>query len=316
MASIASGSVPDAQIAAFLALLRSKGETAAEIAGLASTMRELAAPVNAQGLGLLLDIVGTGGDGHNTVNISTAASVVAASCGALVAKHGNRSVSSKSGSADVLEALGVDLVGPESVRGCLEACGIAFMFAPKFHPAMKHVGPVRKALGVRTVFNILGPLLNPAKASRLMLGVYSPTLLRIYGEALHSLGVEHALVVHCCGLDELSAVGSAHAVEVTREGGVVEFAIDPAAMGIPLCTIEDLKGGDAAYNAAAIERLLSGAWKDSDEGLVNTIALNAGAGLYVYGLAGSVQKGYEMARASMKAGKPLEVLRKWSAFGK
>ena len=313
MESIAAGSVDPLVTSAFLVLLHAKGETSEEIAALASVMRRHAAPV--RGLSTarpLLDIVGTGGDGHSTVNISTCAAIVAAACGALVAKHGNRSVSSKSGSADVLEALGVHMLPPQAIGACIADCGIAFTFAPKFHPAMKHVVPVRKALAVRTVFNILGPLLNPAGATRLMLGVYTPALLQTYGEVLFKLGVEHALVVHCCGLDELSAVGVAEAVEVTP-AGITKLTIDPADFGVPRCTIADLKGGDCEENATILRAVLGGGAAASGP-IADTIALNAGAALYVYGSAASVGEGYAIAIAAMKDGTATtETLTKWAA---
>ena len=315
MELIASGSADPLVTSAFLVLLHAKGETSEEIAALASVMRQHAAPVgglSAAG-GPLLDIVGTGGDGHSTVNISTCAAIVAAACGARVAKHGNRSVSSKSGSADVLEALGVHMLPPAAIGACIEGCGIAFMFAPKFPPAMKHVVPVRKALGVRTVFNILGPLLNPAGATRLMLGVYTPALLQTYGEVLFKLGVEHALVVHCCGLDELSAVGVADAVEVTP-AGITKVTIDPADFGVPRCTIADLKGGDCEVNAAILRGVLGGGAAATGP-IADTIALNAGAALYVYGSAASVGEGYAIAIAAMKDGTATTAtLKKWAAL--
>ena len=318
MEQIATGAIDPLVTSAFLVLLQAKGETSEEIAALASVMRRHVAPVSGLPMeggvaATLVDIVGTGGDGHHTVNISTAAAIVAAACGARVAKHGNRSVSSKSGSADVLEALGVRMLAPEHIGACIGGCGIAFMFAPKFHPAMKHVVPVRKTLGVRTVFNILGPLLNPAGAMRLMLGVYTPSLLQTYGEVLHKLGVEHAIVVHCCGLDELAAVGVAEAVEVTP-AGVTKLTIDPAHFGIPRCTIADLGGGDCNANAAAIRAVLGGG--DASSGpIADTIALNAGAALYVYGSAASIGEGYATAIAAMRDGTATTaLLNKWGAL--
>lgn len=306
---IATGEADPVQTSAFLVLLASKGETADEIAGLVRTMRSHSTKVSIPSDDVL-DIVGTGGDGHHTVNISTAAAVLAASCGAKVAKHGNRSVSSKSGAADVLEELGVVMLDPPHIGPCVQSCGIAFMFAPKFHPAMKYVVPVRKSLGVRTVFNILGPLLNPAGAKRLMLGVYSPDLLQVYGQTLHTLGVDHALVVHCQGMDELTAVGTAQAVEVTPKG-VESITIDPASMGIPKCTVEDLKGGEAKENAEIVRQVLSGK-APVNEALANTIALNTGAGLYVYGVAKSIEEGFKIAREAIKEGKAVKVLDDWA----
>jgi anthranilate phosphoribosyltransferase len=260
--------------------------------------------------GKLLDIVGTGGDGHDTVNISTSAAVLAAACGAKVCKHGNRSVSSKSGSADVLESLGVKMLQPGNISECIEKTNVSFMYAPFFHPGMKFVVPVRKALKIKTVFNILGPLLNPAGAQHLYLGVYSPDLLDVYGATLLALGVEHALVVHCCGLDELAPLGVAQAVEVTKEG-VKRITIDTLSFGIPKCTIEDLKGGDADYNANVMKTVFSGG-EHAAGPIGDTIALNAGAGLYVYGLAASIGEGYAIAKSVLVSGEAGKVLSKWA----
>lgn len=305
--AIARG-VDPCQAAAFLVLLRSKGETADEIAGMVRAMRTHMVRVDA-GAGCV-DIVGTGGDGHHTVNISTAASVVAAACGAKVAKHGNRSVSSKCGSADVLEKLGVRLdLAPAAVERCVREAGIAFMFAPAFHPAMKNIVPVRKALGVRTVFNILGPLLNPASCPRLLIGVYTPALVELMAHALHAIGVERAMVVHCCGLDELAPIGVASVATVGPDG-VSVGSLDPVAeLGMKRCTIADLAGGDATANADALVRVLGGQLGGA---VADTVALNAGAGLFVAGVVPTIKEGCERARASMAEGAPLKVLREWA----
>lgn len=309
MEGIALGNAEPTQVSAFLALLAAKGETAEEVAALATVMRKHAVNVDL-GPGPVLDIVGTGGDGHDTINISTSAAIVAAACGAVVAKHGSKSVTSKSGSSDVLQKLGIALLGPEHIAECVKDAGIAFMFAPHFHPAMKHVVPVRRALQIRTVFNILGPLLNPAGASRLMLGVFSPDLLDTYAQVLQALEVEHALVVHCCGLDELAAVGVAEAVEV-RDGTARRLQIDPQSMGIAQCSIADLKGGEPQENADRIRAVFAGG--DAAKGAIpDTIALNAGAALYVYGAAASVEEGYKIAIAKMQAGEVLPVLDKFA----
>ena len=308
---IAKGMVDPNQISAFLVLLRAKGETSEEVAALVKVMRSHMNHVQCTETPVL-DIVGTGGDGHHTVNFSTAAAVVAAACGARVAKHGNRSVSSRSGSADVLESMGVVMLDPEKIAPCIDACGIAFMFAPKFHPAMKWVAPVRRAVGVRTVFNILGPLLNPAGAKRMMLGVYSPDLLELYGNTVHALGAEHALIVHCCGLDELAPLGVADAVEVTPDGGVRRLKIDCVGdMGLEKCTIPDLAGGSCEDNARILRGVFAGG--DGAKGPVaDTIALNAGAGLYVTGLASSIKEGLAKAREALRGGRCLELLDKWA----
>lgn len=258
-----------------------------------------------------LDIVGTGGDGANTVNLSTTAAIVAAACGATVAKHGNRSVSSKSGSADVLEVLGVPMLDAEDAQSCVERAGVTFLFAPKFHPAMKHVVPVRRSLGVRTVFNILGPLLNPAGATRLFLGVFSPHLLDVYGRVLLGLGrVEHALVVHCCGLDELAPIGVADAIEI-KNGKMTTRKIDCLALGIPKCTISDLRGGTKEVNAKIIRNVLRG---ERNGPIADTIALNAGAGLYVYGSVPSIRDGYKKAREMLRSGAAIRKLEAWASL--
>lgn len=294
MRAIIAGCDP-CQTAAFLCLLRAKGETPSEVAGMVSVMREHMVPVTASGP--CIDVVGTGGDGHHTVNFSTAASVVAASCGALVAKHGNRSVSSQCGSADVLESLGVKIaLPPAAVEKCLTDARIAFMFAPGFHPAMKNVVPVRKALGVRTVFNILGPMLNPAACTRMLIGVYNEPMVTLMAEALHQLGAEHALVVHCGGLDELAPIAVATVATVTPSG-VTMGTIDPFLLGFEKCTIEDLKGGVATENADILRRVLSGQMSGP---VTDTVVLNAGAALFVAGVSGSVAEGCKV-RLARKA---------------
>jgi len=303
--------VDHCQTAAFLVLLRAKGETPSEVAGMVTAMRDHMVPVDPGGS--VVDIVGTGGDGHHTVNFSTAASVVVAACGARVAKHGNRSVSSQCGSADVIEELGVSItLPPAGIQHCLAQAGIAFMFAPGFHPAMKNVVPVRKALGVRTVFNILGPLLNPAGCTRMLIGVYSEPMVDLMARTLHELGVELAMVVHCGGLDELAPIAVATVATVTPDG-VAMGTIDPFVLGFSKCTIEDLKGGNAVENAEILRSVLSG---KSSGPVVDTIVLNAGAGLYVAGHASSVREGCDLAAAAIKAGKPMEVLQKWAACSK
>ena len=288
------------QAAAFLVLLKAKGETSQEVAGMVSTLRKHWLPVN-PGVPCV-DIVGTGGDGHHTVNFSTAASLVAAACGASVAKHGNRSVSSMCGSADVLETLGIDLSLPAAgVERCIREAGIAFMFAPNYHPAFKNIVPIRKALGVRTVFNILGPLLNPASCPYLLIGVYNEALVPLMGEALHSLGVEMAMVVHCGGLDELAPVAVATVATVRKATGVEMGTLDPFALGFAKCTLDDLKGGTAAENAEILRQVLGGKLPGP---VTDTVVLNAAAGLYVSGRAGSVAEGCTMARAASAPPKP------------
>lgn len=298
-------------VGVLLALLSAKGETAEEVAAFATYMREQSVHVVVPSDRPTLDIVGTGGDGANTVNLSTAASVVAASCGALVAKHGNRSVSSRSGSADVLEELGVPMLLPQNVAPCVEEAGIAFMYAPHFHPAMRYVSPIRKAIGIRSVFNVLGPLLNPAGCKRVVIGVYTPNLLEVFGQVFVSLGIEHGLVVHCAGLDELNALGPADIVEVKLGEPLRRYQLQPEEVGIPRSTLIELKGGDATENAAILRRVFAGG-DACNNAVGHTIAYNAGAGLYVYGLADSIKSGYEMAYAQLVSGKTLATMDKWA----
>jgi len=371
--AISEGAVDPHQLSAFLVLLAARGESSAVIFGFARTLRDKAVRVAWEGSlsedrrscdsassappsTALLDIVGTGGDGHNSLNISTAASIVAAAGGCVVAKHGSVSVSSRSGSADVLLHLGIPHLPPDRIGPCLEDAGIAFMFAPLFHPALKEVVPVRKALKVRTVFNILGPLLNPAGARRLVLGVFKPALLHVYAEAVAALGAEHALIVHCHqgdapaggrsspvgegrgGLDELGPVGQNEVVEV-KDGRVVGgFTIDAATFArahggpVPRYTVADLEGGTPAENAAIIRHLLAGeaAWADpaavaalplvgltaphppNVPALCAAIALNAGACLYVYGKAASVEEGFYAAQALLRGGAAAATLQRWA----
>ncbi|OQR97669.1 anthranilate phosphoribosyltransferase [Achlya hypogyna] len=307
--TIAAGKAEPTQIAVFLALLRAKGETPLETQALVKVMMRHCHRVDLPQHTKSLDIVGTGGDGANTVNLSTAAAVVAAACGANVAKHGNRSASSKSGSADVLEALGVPMLQPQHIASCIKDANIAFMYAPHFHPAMKHVMPVRRAMGIRTIFNVLGPLINPAGCKRAVIGVYTPALLGLFGDVLHGLGVEHALVVHCAGLDELNPIGVAEVVEVTAKG-CQRYSLSPEEIGIPRCTLKDLEGGDCDENARILKDVFAG---NCDNAVGNTIAYNAGAGLYVYGLADSLKEGYQLAKKALATGKALETLKRWSS---
>lgn len=257
----------------------------------------------------MVDIVGTGGDGIGSVNISTGASVVAAAAGAKVAKHGNRSVSSLCGSADVLEALGVVIdLGPEGIARCLDEAGVAFMFAPRFHPAMKAVVPVRRALKVRTVFNILGPLLNPAHAKYGLIGVYDPKISDLMGDALQRVGVEKALVVHSGGLDELTPLAPAEVVEVEAGKPRRRYVVEPTELGIPRCTIEDLKGGDAQLNAQILRDVFGG----QRGHVADALNLNAGVALASCKVAKDVREGIAMAQEAQQSGKAGEVLKKWA----
>ncbi|MGN6518031.1 MAG: anthranilate phosphoribosyltransferase [Dokdonella sp.] len=299
MRQIMRGEVSPTLVAAIVAGLRVKKETIGEITGAARVMRELAARVDVGTPAHFVDIVGTGGDGAHTFNISTASMFVAAAAGAKVAKHGNRSVSSKSGSADVLEALGavIDL-GPAEVARCFAQTGIGFMFAPNHHPAMKVVAPVRKELGVRTLFNILGPLTNPAGAPNILMGVFHPDLVGIQVRALQQLGARHALVVWGRdGMDEIS-LGAATMVGELRDGVVREYAIEPEDFGLVMASSRNLRVAHALESKALLLEAL-----DDTPGVARDIVLlNAGAALYAADLAGSIQDGIERARAVVASG--------------
>jgi len=298
------------QAAAFLVLLRAKGETPEEIAGLARAMLDKGLPVKTKSGGVV-DIVGTGGDGIGSVNISTGASIVAAAAGAKVAKHGNRSVSSLCGSADVLEALGVSIdLGPEGINRCLDEANIAFMYAPRYHPAMKAVRPVRSALKVRTALNMLGPLLNPAHAEYGLVGTYSTDISELMAGSLLRLGVKKALVVHSAGLDELTPMAPADVVEVEAGvKGIKRYALDPKDLGIPRCTVEDLKGGDAALNAQILKDVFGGARGP----VADALNLNAGVALAACQVAPTPRDGVALAQEVQRSGKAAGVLAAWVA---
>jgi anthranilate phosphoribosyltransferase len=293
------------QTAAFLMLMRAKGETVDELFGIIEGMRNLMVRVSVNCP--VLDIVGTGGDGAHTLNISTASAILAASCGVKIAKHGNRSVSSLCGSADVLDILGVNIQAtPEQIRRSIEEMGIGFMFAPQFHPTMQHLKEVRKGLGTRTLFNIIAPLLNPAEAQHLMLGVYHEDLLEIAAALLVRLNSSRSLVFHGCGLDELSCIGPSKVIEVS-EKGVRRFILDPIEFGLNYCSLEDLKGKDARYNADKILEVFNG----KDNPFADTIALNAGVAIYLYGKTASIMEGITIAKAHLKEKKAEELLVRW-----
>jgi anthranilate phosphoribosyltransferase len=295
MNAIFSGETTPAQIAGFLIALRAKGETSEEIAGCAEAMRDHVVHVRPQRTDLV-DTAGTGGDGQKTINISTGAALVAAAAGAGVAKHGNRAASSATGSADVLEALGFNLDLPaERIARSIDELGFGFMFAQAHHPAMRHAGPVRKELGTRTIFNILGPLTNPAGARCQVIGVYAESLVRPIADALVQLGSERAFVVHGAGgLDELSPVGPNTVCEV-RHGQVVDRVIDPIDLGVPRCSVEDLRGGDPAENAQAIREIFQG----GNGGRRNAILLNAAGAIAAAGLAEDLGEGLAIAREAL-----------------
>jgi anthranilate phosphoribosyltransferase len=299
MRSIMSGQVSPTLIAAILIGLRVKKETIGEIAGAAEVMREFATRVEVKDPESLVDIVGTGGDAAHTFNISTAASFVCAAAGARVAKHGNRSVSSKSGSADVLEALGANInLKPEQVGRCIDATGVGFMFAPNHHAAMKHAAPVRRELGVKTIFNILGPLTNPAGAGRQLMGVFHPDLVGIQARVLQRLGSRHVMIVYGReGLDEISLSGPTLVGEL-REGDVREYDIAPQDFGLkPQDTAAIKVDGVEQSKAMVLAALANEAGAARD-----IVALNAGAGIYVAGLAPTLAGGVQKALAAIASG--------------
>jgi anthranilate phosphoribosyltransferase len=304
MAEIMEGRAADAQIAGLLIGLAMKGERPEEIVGLAKTMREHAVKLSRTYAGVF-DTCGTGGDRSGTFNISTCAALVVAACGVRVAKHGNRSVSSHCGSADVLEALGVRVSAPPAVvERCLADAGIGFFFAPTFHPSMRHAGPTRKALGVRTAFNLLGPLTNPAGAVRQLVGVPRPELTELLARALMLLGLERAWVVHGAdGLDELSTTGYTKVSEC-HAGAVRTFYLHPTEVGLPKAGAAALRGSDAAENARIIGAVLdgrSGAPRD-------VVLLNAGASLFVAGISTSIEEGIQRAARAIDSGEARRTL--------
>jgi len=299
MRQIMRGEVSETMVAAILTGLRVKKETVGEIAGAAQVMREFSRTVEVADRTHLVDIVGTGGDGSHTFNISTCSMFVAAAAGARVAKHGNRSVSSKSGSADVLEALGAKIeLQPEQVAQAIEESGIGFMFAPVHHPAMKVVAPVRREMGVRTIFNILGPLTNPAGAPSILMGVFHPDLVGIQARVLQELGAERALVVWGRdGMDELS-LGAGTLVGELRDGQVSEYELHPEDFGIAMSHSRNLKVADAE----ASRQMLLDVLANQPGPALDIVALNAGAALYVAGVAADIADGIARARAALADG--------------
>ncbi|MCL6609911.1 MAG: anthranilate phosphoribosyltransferase [Peptococcaceae bacterium] len=310
MGLIMDGEASPAQIGGLLVAMRLKGETVSEIAGFARVMRSRATPVRTWRRSLV-DTCGTGGDGTNTFNISTAAALVAAGCGATVAKHGNRSVSGLCGSADVLEALGVNINLPAEETGrCLDELGIAFLFAPALHGAMKHAAGPRGEIGVRTVFNVLGPLANPAGAGAQVLGVFSRDLVPKLAGVLARLGTSRAFVLHGAGgTDEITPAGPASVCEVS-EGKVRSYEIDPAEFGVKRCDLGDLRGGLPAENAAIIKNILAGEKGPRRD----AVLLNAALALVAAGLAPDPARGLEMAAEAIDSGRAAEKLRALAEF--
>lgn len=299
---IMSGDATPGQIGGFLMALRVRGETVSEISGAVATMRakmlRVEAPAGA------IDIVGTGGDNSHSVNISTGSAFVIAGSGVPVAKHGNRGLSSLTGAADVLIALGVKIdIPPETIGRCIHEAGVGFMFAPAHHPAMKHVGPTRVELGTRTIFNLLGPLSNPAGVTRQMVGVFLPEWIMPVAETLKALGTEHAWVVHGDGYDEITTTGETHVAELVG-GEIRSFTLTPEEVGLKRHAKDALRGGDAAYNAKALRDMLggaAGAYRD-------TVLMNAGAGLVVAGKATTLGDGIALAAQAIDSGRALQVL--------
>lgn len=299
-----SGQVPPTLMAAFLVALRMKGENVDELVAAAQALRQAAVPFQSK-VSPLVDSCGTGGDHSNTFNISTAAALVAAGAGAKVAKHGNRSVSSQAGSADVLEALGVRIeISPDLTEKCLEQTGFAFLYAPLYHPAMKQVAPVRKELGVRTIFNLVGPLANPAQVKRQLMGVWDESYIDIMGEVLLKLGCQKALVVRSHdGLDEISLTTFTEVCEL-HAGKLKHYQIYPDKLGLKTCSKKDLAGGDAQTNARMIEAVLKGEKSPRRE----VVVLNAAAVLYVSDLVREIEIGIDKAAEAIDSGKAMKVL--------
>jgi len=304
--TILDGEVPEPQIAAFLTAMRIKGTSVPELAGLASSLRGHAVRVET-GLDNLIDTCGTGGARVKTFNISTTAAFVAAGAGAYVAKHGNRGITSKCGSADVLTELGVNIdPGPEKVAKCITDVHIGFIFAPKFHPAMRYVQPTRKALGFRTAFNILGPLVNPAGATAQVIGVADESLMQKIAETLKMLGTSRAMVVHSDGLDEISTIAKTKILEL-KDGQITSKELDPADFGIAAATLEDLKGDDVQTNAKITENILCGKETGPRRDI---IILNAAAAIIVANLTDNFESAIGLANKSINDGKALEALKK------
>lgn len=304
MERIATGQATEAQIGSFLTALRMKGETPAEIAAFGEVLRRHAVAIRPRADGILVDTCGTGGDRSGTFNISTAAAIVAAGAGVPVVKHGNRKVSSACGSADVLEALGVRVdLTPDQACSVVEEVGIGFLFAPAFHPVMRYAADTRRDLGFSTVFNLLGPLLNPAGATARLLGVFSPSLIPTLAETLETLGAERAMVVHGEGLDEITVCGETRVAELER-GNIVEYALTPEQFGIPRSPIESLHGGTPVENARIIRGILEGRSGPASD----VVVMNAGAAVYLGGRAEDLPEGIDAAKDAIASGLAKEKL--------
>jgi anthranilate phosphoribosyltransferase len=311
LGSVLAGEATPAQIGAFLTLLHAKGETVAEVTGLARAMVDAAVPLELpNGNDGVVDLVGTGGDRLSSINVTTLASLVVAGCGVTVCKHGGRSASSSVGSADVLEALGVAIeIGPVGVARCIAEAGIGFCFAQRFHPAMRYVGPIRRELGVPTIFNFLGPLTNPARTRHQLVGVNDPSMAGIMATVLGTTGSRRAMIIHADdGLDELSVTAPSSVLELNGDGAgsfeLKEWRIDPASLGFAPASMDDLRGGDAAFNAGAIHSVLSG-----EPGANRDIGvLNAAAALMVIGRVADLEAGIALATESLESGRAAAAL--------
>ena len=312
MNALMQGQFEDQEIADFLVALNDKGFAVNEVAGFVAAMRANMIRLDLDSTEAMIDTCGTGGDASGTFNISTAVALVTAGAGVVVAKHGNRAISSRSGSADVLKQLGVNIeMAVDDIQKCLKEVGIAFLFAPLFHPAMKHAAGARKLLGVRTIFNVLGPLCNPASVKRQVIGVFDVNLLVLLANVLQKLGAEHVLLVHGHdGLDEISLTAPTSVVELKPDGAISTYEVTPQSLGLHECVMEDLKGDDALCNAKIITQVLSG----EDHGPCRDIVVaNAGAAIYVSGVVSSMKEGVKKAQFSIDSGAALKKLMELAA---
>ncbi|MBN1436530.1 MAG: anthranilate phosphoribosyltransferase [Sedimentisphaerales bacterium] len=302
--SILDGSCSEVAVAGFLTAMAAKGEIGEEVAGMARALRDHAVPVRPKSAPLL-DIVGTGGDGSGTFNISTTTAFVVAGAGVAVAKHGNRAITSQCGSADILHGLGVKIdAAPDVIERCIDEAGIGFMFAPNHHPTMKYVQPVRKALGFRTVFNVLGPLANPANVSMQVVGVAKPELLTTMAEALKTLGVKRAMVVYGDGMDEFTTCGPSDIMEL-RDGKLTSHVIDYSDYGLARASLEDIKGGSLEDNVALTRGILDGSMRNF---CTDVVLFNAAASIMMVGKASGIAEGLELARTSIADGAAMQCL--------
>ncbi len=309
---VMQGKIDNNELTALLIALKLKGETSAEIAGAASAMRDNAVIFPRPDYAFS-DLVGTGGDGHNTINISSAAAVVAASCGLKVAKHGNRSVSSKSGSSDLFAGMGLKLdMSPAVARKCLDNAGLCFIAAPYYHPGVKHAMPVRLALKTRTLFNILGPLANPAKPTHGIYGVYEPSLLLVYAETLNNLGHQNALVVHGSGLDEIALHGATNAIYV-HNGKLSEIDLSPSDFGINEQPLSRIEGDSPEYNVNAIKAVFNGR---GDDAHTHAIAINAASLLWLHDTEQSLKSHFDTVMQSIALGKPMQTIEQAAQISK